>query len=66
MNIEFTDFAIYIACIMIYLICGYGVNKDLNEIHGYSDFKWPNLLVVLLWPAFILMRSLVGIWSDLK
>lgn len=66
MFIEFTDAAIYLILILLYLICGYGFNKDLNEIYEYTDFSWPNLLVVLFWPVFIFVRSLISLWSDLK
>lgn len=66
MFIEFTDAAIYLILFILHLICGYGVNKDLNEIHEYTDFTWVNLLVVFLWPAFILIRSFVALFRDLR
>jgi hypothetical protein len=51
---------------VFYLICGYGLSKDLNFIYGCEKFDWINILAVLLWPVFIFIRSLAHIYEELK
>ena len=65
MYIEFTDAAITLIATMIYLLCGYGFNDDMNKLYGYTDFSWPNLLVILLWPIFIFVRAAIYLYGGL-
>ncbi len=66
MFFDFIDALILLLSVLLYVLCGYGVSKDLNKICNYHDFNWINLLVVLFWPLFIVVRSAVYFYEDLK
>lgn len=66
MYFDFIDVVILLFSVFLYVLCGYGTSKDLNEICDHHDFNWVNLLVVLFWPLFIVARSAVHFYEDLK
>lgn len=66
MFIDLTDLVIYFFSLVLYLICGYGIDRDLNRVYGYNEFKRDDLLVVIIWPIVVVVRSLYIVWDDLK